>query len=90
MNLLVTSTKKTKNDIIKIINPEEFLKFYVKKDTLKDSLNFQLTKIKRQIPQLSKIYDFSLTRRGKKKGKCKSLQKVPLFVLSRISMLMAA
>ena len=67
MNLLVTSTKKTKNDIIKIINPEEFLKFYVKKDTLKDSLNFHLTKIKRQIPQLSKIYDFSLTRRGKKK-----------------------
>ena len=90
MNLLVTSTKKTKNDIIKIINPEEFLKFYVKKDTLKDSLNFHLTKIKRQIPQLSKIYDFSLTRRGKKKDKCKSLQKVPLFVLSRISMLMAA
>ena len=35
--------KKTKNDIIKIVDPEEFLKFYVKKDTLKDSLNFQLT-----------------------------------------------
>ena len=29
MVLLITSTKK--NDIIKIINPEEFLKFYVKK-----------------------------------------------------------
>ena len=75
MNLLVTSTKKTKNDIIKIINPEEFLKFYVKKDTLKDSLNFHLTKIKRQIPQLSKIYDFSLTRRGKKKANARACRK---------------
>ena len=37
MVLLVTSTKKSKNDIIKIIDPEEFLKFYVKKGTLKDS-----------------------------------------------------
>ena len=37
MVLLVTSTKKIKNDIIKIIDPEEFLKFYVKKGTLKDS-----------------------------------------------------
>ena len=37
MVLLVTSTKKIKNDIIKIIDPEEFLKFYVKKGTSKDS-----------------------------------------------------
>ena len=30
MVLLVTSTKKTKIDIIKIIDLEEFLKFYVR------------------------------------------------------------
>ena len=53
-------TKKTKNDIIKILDPEESLKFYVKNDTLKDSLIFQLTNINGQIPQLrdSKIYNF--------------------------------
>ena len=52
--------KKTKNDIIKIIDPEESLKFYVKNDILKDSLIFQLTNINGQIPQLrdSKIYNF--------------------------------
>ena len=52
--------KKTKNDIIKIIDPEESLKFYVKNNTLKDSLIFQLTNINGQIPQLreSKIYNF--------------------------------
>ena len=52
--------KKTKNDIIKIIDPEKSLKFYVKNNTLKDSLIFQLTNINGQIPQLreSKIYNF--------------------------------
>ena len=63
--------KKTKNDIIKIIDPEESLKFYVKNNTLKDSLIFQLTNINGQIPQLrdSKIYNFSLSRIGKKRKK---------------------
>ena len=42
--------KKTKNDIIKIIDPEESLKFDVKNNTLKDSLIFQLTNINGQIP----------------------------------------
>ena len=61
--------KKTKNCIIRIINPEEFLKFYVKKDTLKDSLSFQQTNISGKIPQLrdSKIYNFSLVRIGEKR-----------------------
>ena len=61
--------QKTKNDIIKIIDPEAFLKFYVKKDTLKDSLNFQLTYINGQIPHLrvSKDYNFFLSRIGKKR-----------------------
>ena len=46
MNLLVTSTKKTKNDIIKIINPEEFLKFYVKKRNSKRFVKFSADKNK--------------------------------------------
>ena len=64
--------KKTKNDIIKIIDPEEFLKFFVKKDRLKDSLSLQLPNVSENMPQLrnSKIYNFSLSRIGeKKKGK---------------------
>ena len=69
MVLLATSTKKTKNCIIRIINPEEFLKFYLKKDTLKDSLSFQQTNISEKIPQLrdSKIYNFSLVTIGEKR-----------------------
>ena len=50
MVLLATSTKKTKNDIIKIINLEEFLKFYVDKDVTKNSLSFQLTRISGNVP----------------------------------------
>ena len=50
---------------------EEFLKLYVKNDTLKDSLNFQMTYINGQIPQLrdSKDYNFSLSRIEKKRKK---------------------
>ena len=61
--------KKTKNGINKVICPKEFLKFNVKEDTLKESLNFQPTNINRQIPQLedSKIYNFSLSSIGKKR-----------------------
>ena len=36
MVLLVTSIKKTKNGINKVIYPKEFLKFNVKEDTLKN------------------------------------------------------
>ena len=43
---------KSKKDIIKIIDTEEFLKFNVKKDTLKDSLSLQLANVSRNIPQL--------------------------------------
>ena len=35
MVLLVTSIKKTKNGINKVIYPKEFLKFNVKEDTLR-------------------------------------------------------
>ena len=43
---------KSKKDIVKIIDPEEFLKFNVKKDTLKDSLSLQLANVSGNIPQL--------------------------------------
>ena len=45
----------------------------MKKDTLKDSLSFQLTNVSGKIPQLrdSKIYNFSLSRIEKKKKKRK-------------------
>ena len=89
MVLLITSTKKTKNDIIKIINPDEFLKLYVKKDTLKKSLSLQLTSGK--IPQLrdSKLYNFSLSRKGKReKDKCLNQLKVLLFRHNKILTLM--
>ena len=73
---------------------EEFLKLYVKNDTLKDSLNFQMTYINGQIPQLrdSKDYNFSLSRieKKKKKDKCKSQQKVSLFARNRILTLMVS
>ena len=69
MVLLVTSTKKTKNDIIKIINLEEFLKFYVDKDVTKNSLSFQLTRISGNVPvpKDRKIHNLSLIRIGKKR-----------------------
>ena len=71
---------------------EEFLKLYVKNDTLKDSLNFQMTYINGQIPQLrdSKDYNFSLSRIEKKKDKWKSQQKVSLFARNRILTLMVS
>ena len=91
MVLLVTSTKKKKkkNDIINIINPDEFLRLYVKKDTLKESLSLQLTSGK--IPQLrdSKLYNSSLSRKGKReKGKCLNQLKVLLFRYNKILTLM--
>ena len=91
MVLLVTSTTTTttKNDIINIINPDEFLRLYVKKDTLKESLSLQLTSGK--IPQLrdSKLYNCSLSRKGKReKDKCLNQLKVLLFRYNKILTLM--
>ena len=37
--------KKTENEIFKIVTPEEILKFYINKDTTKNSLRFQLTSV---------------------------------------------
>ena len=44
--------KKTENDIFKIIRPKNFLKFFVNRDTNKDSLHFQLTSVSGNLPTL--------------------------------------
>ena len=46
-----------------------FWKFFLKKNTLKKELKFQLTNIGRKNPKVkdSKIYDFSVIRLGKKR-----------------------
>ena len=61
--------KKTEHEIFKIISPEKLLKFLVNKDTNKNSLSFQLTKINGELPVLKdkKVHNFSLTRIGRKR-----------------------
>ena len=61
--------KKTKNEMFKIISTENFLKFFVNRDTNKDSLSFQLTSISGNLPTLKdkKIHNLSLTRIGRKR-----------------------
>ena len=56
--------KKTENEIFKIISPENLLKFFVNKNTNKDSLSFQLTSISGNLPTLKdkKIHNLSLTK----------------------------
>ena len=58
--------KKTKNEMFKIISPENFLKFFVNRDTNKDSLSFQLMSISGNLPTLrdKKVHKLSLTRIG--------------------------
>ena len=55
--------------MFKIISPENFLKFFVNRDTNKDSLSFQLTSISGNLPTLKdkKIHNLSLTRIGRKR-----------------------
>ena len=63
------SIKKTENGVFKIVNLEEFLKFYVNKDATKNSLSVQLTSISAKLPKLKdkNIYHFSLTKMGEKR-----------------------
>ena len=62
--------KKTENEIFKIISPENLLKFFVKRNTNRDSLGFQLTSVSGNLPTLTdkKINNLSLTRIGRKKN----------------------
>ena len=55
--------------MFKIVTPEEILKFYINKDTTKNSLSFQLTSVSGKLakPKDKKIYNLSLTKIGEKK-----------------------
>ena len=60
--------KRMEKKIFKTVTPEEILKFYVNKDTTKNSLSFQLTSVRGKLPKLKdkKIYNLSLTKKEKK------------------------
>ena len=60
--------KRMENKIFKTVTPEEILKFYVNKDTTKNSLSIQLTSVRGKLPKLKdkKIYNLSLTKKEKK------------------------
>ena len=65
--------KKSINEKVQIVWFNSPLKFTVLKDTIKNTLNFQLTKIDGNLPKLNdkKLHHFSLTEVGKKKKKKK-------------------
>ena len=68
--------KKSINEKVQIVWFNSPLKFTVLKDTIKNTLNFQLTKIDGNLPKLNdkKLHHFSLTEVGKKKTKKKKPQ----------------
>ena len=63
MALSATLIKKKENEILKIISPENLLKFLVNKDIVGNNLSLQLTNISGAVPTLKykKIHDLSLT-----------------------------
>ena len=69
--------KKSINEKVQIVWFNSPLKFTVLKDTIKNTLNFQLTKIDGNLPKLNdkKLHHFSLTEVGKKKKKKKKTLK---------------
>ena len=54
--------------MLKTISPENLLKFLVNRDTIRNNLSFQLTRISGTVPTLKdkKIHNLSLTRLGRK------------------------
>ena len=62
-------TKKTENEILKLVSPDNLLKFLVGKDTIRNILSFQLASISWDIPTLKdkKNIDLSLTELGRKR-----------------------
>ena len=71
MGLSATLTKKKKkeNEILKIISPENLLKFLVNRDTARNNLSFQLMSISGAVPTLKdkKTHNLSLTRLSRKR-----------------------
>ena len=54
---------------IKLLDASNFLKFYMERKSLKESIKFQLAHIDGKNPKIkdNKIHNFSITRLGKKK-----------------------
>ena len=61
--------KKTENEIFRIVSPENYLKFHVERNAIKNNLTFQLTSVSGPLPKLKdkRIYNFSLTRIDEKR-----------------------
>ena len=71
--------KKTENEILKIISPENLLKFLVNRGTVRNNLSFQLTSISGVVPTLKdkKLHNLSLTRLGRKENcRCRNQLKL--------------
>ena len=56
--------RKAENEILKIVSPENSLKFLVDKDTVRNNLSFQLASIRGAV---QKTHDLSLTKLGRKR-----------------------
>ena len=61
--------KKTANETLHLISPENMLNFLVNKDTIKNSWSFQLLGVNENVSKLKdkKIHDLSLTKLGKER-----------------------
>ena len=61
--------RKAENEILKLVSPENSLKFLVDKDTDRNNLSFQLGSISGDIPTSKDkiIHDLSLTKLGRKR-----------------------
>ena len=59
--------KRGVNEVVQLISFNNLLKIFVSKDIIKNSADFQLTKIDENLPKLNdkKVYSYSLTERRK-------------------------
>ena len=59
--------KRGVNEVVQLISFNNPLKIFVSKDIIKNSADFQLTKIDENLPKLNdkKVYSYSLTERRK-------------------------
>ena len=70
--------KNSANDVMKIIPFNNPLKFSVVKNTIKNTLEFQLTKINGTLPPLEdkKVHNFYLTERKRSKNMAEPIETV--------------
>ena len=67
----ISCIKKTINEKAQILSSSEQLRFNIENDTIKNSLDFQLTKVNGANAEIidKKIHHFSVTKIGKKRKK---------------------